>query len=64
MRTRSEESPPRHEDRDRQPGSRRREEPRNFETPGSRHGSNDDAPFGANGEPIPQEEINTNGSER
>jgi hypothetical protein len=64
MRTRSEESPPRHEDRDRQPGIRRREEPRNFQTHVSKVGSNDDAPFGANGEPIPQEEINTHGSER
>lgn len=64
MRTRSEESPPRHEDRDRLPGGRRREEARNFETRVSEIGVNDDAPFGADGEPAEQEDINTHGSER
>lgn len=64
MRTRSEESPPRHEDRDRQPGGRRREEARNFETPVSAIGADDDAPFSADREPVDQEDINTHGSER
>ena len=64
MRSRTEETPPRQRDRDRQPGSSRLDEPRNFETEVSDGGVNYDAPFGADGEPIEDESINTHGSER
>ena len=64
MRTRGEESPPRHEDRDRQPSSGRRDEPRNSETRLGEIGANHDARHAADRESIDQEDINTHGSER
>lgn len=64
MRTRSEESPPRQEDRDRQPSSGRRDDPRNSETRVSEAGANHDARYAADLDSIDQEDINTHGSER
>jgi hypothetical protein len=63
MRTRAEESPPRQEDRDRQPSNGRRDALRNSETPIGEAGANHDARRAA-GESIDQEDINTHGSER
>src|ERR1700752_4229978 len=64
MRTRTEEVPPRQQDRDRQPDRARHDEPRNFETRVNEIGVNDDALFDESGEPIEDEEINTHGSQR
>ena len=64
MPSRTEESPPRQRDRDRQPGSSSLDEARNFETEVSQNGVNYDAPIGADGEPLDEETINTHGSER
>lgn len=64
MGSRTEESPPIQRDRDRQPGSSSLDEPRNFETEVSDGGLNYDAPIGADGEPLEEEDINTHGSER
>ena len=67
MRQRTDDTPPRQLDRDRQsitesPGD---DEPRNFERQvSSEVGVDDDAPFGENVEPIQDEDINTHGSER
>jgi hypothetical protein len=64
MASRTEETPPRQWDRARQPGSTRPDEARNFETEVNESGVNYDAPFGADGEPVEDENINTHGSER
>jgi hypothetical protein len=64
MRSRTEETPPRPPDRDRQPVTGRAGESRNFETQVSESGVNYDAPLDAGGEPLDAEDINTHGSER
>lgn len=63
MPTWTDEEPRQTEDRERQPGTPR-EEPRNFETNVSDGDRNYNAPFDSDLEPIEDEEINTNGSER
>jgi len=64
MASRTEETPPRQRDGDRQPHSSRLDEPRNFETEVSESGVNYDAPIRLDGETLEDEDINTNGSER
>jgi hypothetical protein len=64
MRQRTDETPPRQLDRDRQQVAGSPDESRNFERQVSEVGVDDDAPFDENGEPIQDEEINTHGSER
>ena len=66
MRQRTDDTPPRQLDRDRQsitesPGG---DEPRNFDRQVSEVAVDDDAPFDENAEPIQDEDINTHGSER
>lgn len=56
--------PRRQPDRDRQPPSRSRAEPRDFESQVSDSDRNYDARFDAELEPIEDEAINTHGSER
>lgn len=56
--------PRREHDRDRQPPSDARDEPRDFDTQVSDSDRNDDAPFDADLEPVEDEPINTHGSER
>ena len=63
MPTWTDEEPRQREDRERQPGAPR-EEARNFETNVSDGDRNHNAPFDSGLEPVEDEEINTNGSER
>jgi hypothetical protein len=52
------------QDRDRQPGSSIQDEPRDFEKMVSDDGRNYDAPFDSDLNPIEDEDVNTQGSER
>ena len=64
MRTSTEKDKPPQYDRDRQPPSDVRDEPRDLETQVSDDDRNYNAPFDDDLEPIEDEDINTHGSER
>ncbi len=64
MRTSTEKNPRLQDDRDREPPTDSGDELRDFETQVSDDDRNYDAPIGPDGEPIDEEPINTDGSER